>query len=394
MKHLRPPAAARPQCPPGDPPCAGPQQAQGDAIAPSATPSQVRSLLDDFVRRGGAPGLQYVAVDGRGLMHAEAVGLAAVAGSRPMRADTAQLAYSMSKTLTAAAVMKLAEQGLIGIDAPVTRFLPWQPYGTAITVRHLLTHTGGLPNPLPLRWVHPAARHAGFDARAALRRAVAAHPHPSSPPGMRFAYSNLGYWLLGEVVEQATGQAFTCYLRDQILAPLGIEPALLGFEAADEGAQARGHLERWSLLGALAPWLVDPALLGPRTGRWLTIRAHYPDGAAFGGLVGCATGFAPWLQDLLRDEPRLWHRETRDLFMAPQHDARGRPLPMTLGWHLEDGAAGRVLFKEGGGCGFHGLMRVYPGAGFASIVMTNATSSPVRRLLDRVDRLVIDGARH
>ncbi|MFX8441275.1 serine hydrolase domain-containing protein, partial [Acinetobacter baumannii] len=84
-------------------------------------PSQVRPLLDDFVRRGGAPGLQYVAVDGRGLMHAEAVGLAAVAGSRPMRADTAQLAYSMSKTLTAAAVMKLAEQGLIGIDAPVTR---------------------------------------------------------------------------------------------------------------------------------------------------------------------------------------------------------------------------------------------------------------------------------
>lgn len=365
----------------------------GDAIAPSARASPVRLLLENFVRRGAAPGLQYVAVDGRGLIHAETVGLAAVDGGRPMRAGTAQLAYSMSKTVTAAAVVKLAEQGLLGIDDPVSKFLPWQPYGPAVTIRQLLTHTGGLPNPLPLRWVHPASSHAAFDARAALRRTVGTHPRPAAPPGTRFAYSNLGYWLLGEVVEKAAGLGFASCVCEQILAPLGIRPALLGYEATDPGSLASGHLERYSLLGVVAPWLVDGALLGPRSGRWVTIREHYPDGAAFGGLVGCAAGFAPFLQDQLRDEPVLWRRETRDLFMAPQRDARGRPLPMTLGWHVEDGAEGRVLYKEGGGCGFHGLMRVYPSAGLASVVMTNATSSPVRRLLDRVDRMVMRGGR-
>lgn len=308
-----------------------------------------------------------------------------------MLAGTMQLAYSMSKTFTAAAVVKLAEQGLLGIDDPVAKFLPWQPCGPAITVRQLLTHTGGLPNPLPLRWVHAASSHAAFDARAALQRTVGAHPRPAAPPGTRFAYSNLGYWLLGEVVEKAAGLRFTSYVREQILAPLGIGRAMLGYEAAAPGSQASGHLERYSLLGLMAPWLVDRELLGPRSGRWVTIRDHYPDGAAFGGLVGCAAGFAPWLQDQLRDEPLLWRRETRDSFMAPQRDAQGGSIPMTLGWHVEDGPGGRVLYKEGGGCGFHGMMRVYPAAGLASVVMTNATSSPVRRLLDQVDRAVMRG---
>lgn len=342
-------------------------------------------LLAAFVRRGSAPGLQYAAVDGAGLVHHEAIGVADVATGRPMLASTALLMYSMSKTITAAVVVKLAEQGALGIDDPVDRFVPWQPYGSAITVRQLLTHTAGLPNPLPLRWVHPATSHPTYDAQAALRRAIFAHPRPTTPPGSRFAYSNLGYWLLGEIVAKAAGMQFEQCVHDQVLAPLGIAKAMLGYQAPNPGEQALGHLERFSLMGMLAPWLIDQRLLWAGSGRWRTIREHYLDGAAFGGLLGCAAGIAPFLQDHVRDVPLLWSRETRDRFMAPQRDARG-PIPMTLGWHIEDGPLGRTLFKEGGGCGFHCMMRVYPSAGLASVVLTNATAGDVRGLLDRIDR--------
>lgn len=352
--------------------------------------TSVRNLLEAFVRRGSAPGVQYASVDSSGLIHAEAAGLAEVTTGRPMLGTTTLLMYSMSKVVTAAAVVKLAEQGALAIDDPVCRFVPWQPYGSAITVQQLLTHTAGLPNPLPLRWVHPVSSHPGFDAQAALRRVIQAHPRPTSPPGSRFAYSNLGYWLLGEVVANAAGVGFEHYVRDQILAPLGIASAALGYQAADAAAQASGHLERFSLLGLLAPWLIDRELLGARSGRWVSIRGHYLDGAAYGGLVGTATGITPFLQDHLREEPRLWSRPARDRFMAPQRLARG-PIPMTLGWHVEQGALGRVLYKEGGGFGFHCMMRVYPSAGLASVVLTNATASKVRGLLDQIDLQLAQG---
>ena len=64
-----------------------------------------------------------------------------------MASDTTMMAYSMSKTITAAAVLQLIERGSIGLEDAVSRYVPWQPYGNDVTVRELLSHTGGLPNP-------------------------------------------------------------------------------------------------------------------------------------------------------------------------------------------------------------------------------------------------------
>ena len=64
---------------------------------------------------------------------------------------------------------------------------------------------------------------------------------------------------------------------------------------------------------------------------------------------------------------------------------RGTPVAMTLGWHIGDLAGTRFFYKEGGGGGFHCMMRVYPGDGIGTVVMTNATGFDVRRLLDTID---------
>ena len=107
----------------------------------------------------------------------------------------------MSKTITAVGVMQLVEAGRVGLDDPVERYVDSLPYGSSVTVRQLISHTSGIPNPIPLRWVHPEARHGSFDENAALATVLRDHQRLSFEPGTKYAYSNIGYWLLGKVVE-------------------------------------------------------------------------------------------------------------------------------------------------------------------------------------------------
>ena len=81
----------------------------------------------------------------------------------------------------------------------------------------------------------------------------------------------------------------------------------------------------------------------------------------------------------------LFDNTTRHLFYAPQQTTRGTPVAMTLGWHIGDLVGTRFFYKEGGGGGFHCMMRVYPEGGIGTVVMTNATGFDVRRLLDTID---------
>jgi hypothetical protein len=108
----------------------------------------------------------------------------------------------MSKTITAAAVLQLVEIGRIGLDDPVDRHLGSLPYSSRVTVRQLISHTSGIPNPIPLRWVHSADLHETFDEDTALAAVLRKYPRLSFAPGSKYAYSNIGYWLLGRVVER------------------------------------------------------------------------------------------------------------------------------------------------------------------------------------------------
>ena len=137
-------------------------------------------LPDALISASKTPGIQYVVVDSAHVLFEYDGGWAGIARRVLMDSTTTMMAYSMSKTITAAAVLQLVESNRVGLDTPVVRYLDSIPYGSEVTVRELLAHTSGLPNPIPLRWVHPAARHATFDERPALASVLREHPHLSS----------------------------------------------------------------------------------------------------------------------------------------------------------------------------------------------------------------------
>src|SRR5262245_19327583 len=111
---------------------------------------EAQAVLDAIVERSRTPGLQYVAVRRDGPIFEYAGGWADLAKRRAMTAGTTLMAYSMSKTITAAAVLQLVGAGKIALDAPIDDDIT-QPYGSSITVRQLVSHTSGIPNPIPLR---------------------------------------------------------------------------------------------------------------------------------------------------------------------------------------------------------------------------------------------------
>jgi CubicO group peptidase (beta-lactamase class C family) len=332
-----------------------------------------------------APGVQYVVVDRNGIVAESASGLADVATQRPMDASTTLMAYSMSKTITAVAVLTLVEAGKVGLDDPIGCYLDAHPYGGAITVRQLLAHTSGIPNPIPLRFVHPVDRHVAFDEDAALAAVLRANPRPASEPGVRYAYSNIGYWLLGPIVARASGKEFTAYVEDHIVRPLGIAPVELAYTIHDAGRHAAGYVARWSLLNLAKGFLIDRALIGPSRGRWAEIRPHYANGPAFGGLVGTARAFGKFLADQLQPTSAIVGAAGRALFYETQRTALGQPVEMTLGWHVGQAAGVRFFYKEGGGGGFHGMMRLYPDKELGTVVLGNAAGFDARAYLNSND---------
>jgi D-alanyl-D-alanine carboxypeptidase len=316
------------------------------------TNDNVTDVLDRYAG-SQVPGLQYIVVDDDGTLFEYAGGWADIKNQKAMTFDTTLMAYSMTKTFTAVAILQLVEQGKLGLDNEIDRYLPDNPYGGHhITIRQLLVHTSGLPNPIPLRWAHLAEEHASFDEGAALAQVMHENPKLAFEPDRKYAYSNIGYWLLGKIVEQATGQSYPDYVRANILGRLGIPVQEMDFVIPDRARHANGYLAKYSLMNLLKGFVTDSKFWGEYAGKWLRLKSHYLNGPAFGGLVGTTRGFTCFLQDQLRTESVLFGPEIKQLLEAHQTDSAGDPIPMTLAWHVGETHGPVYFFKEGGAPAF------------------------------------------
>lgn len=211
------------------------------SIHPRTSP--LDEVIEEFMREHRIPGLSVaVTKDGR-LVYARGFGYADVAEKTPVEPASLFRIASISKPVTAVAILKLVESGKLSLDDKVFEILDYEPHlpdgvdfderQREITIRHLLQHRGG--------W----DRNASFDAMfrsVAFAKELGLEP-PAEPdaiirvmlgkpldfaPGERYAYSNYGYCLLGRVIEKLTGQAYVDFVRSAILEPVGIESMTIG----------------------------------------------------------------------------------------------------------------------------------------------------------------------
>ncbi len=262
-----------------------------------------------------------------------------------MAADAAVPIGSITKTFTATVAMALVSDGDLDLDAPLSDHLP----GVAdeLTLRHLLSHTGGLPSdPEDVRTT--SLRH---HVRQALREL-----HPLHEPGAGFSYSNIGYSLIGHLIEVTTGMTWSEAVEAVLLHPLGVRARFITSPDAD---------------------VVSGHAVNAATGRVVPVEQSLaPVDAPAGALALSATDLVTFGRMLGGAAPHLMSPDDLALMREPVQHAE--PFGMADGWGLglalfqRDGV--RWVGHDGTADGTSCHLRINPGDGTAVALATNGSS--------------------
>jgi CubicO group peptidase (beta-lactamase class C family) len=289
--------------------------------------------LTTLVDRRVSPSLAVVAVQGDDILAARGYGQSDLERGTAASAETFYLYCSITKLFTATAVMQLRDRGLLELDQTVRAYLPEfplrHPSGREITVRHLLSHSSGIANPIPISWVHRAEEPA-VDLDDFTSRLLRRHPRLAFEPGARYAYSNLGYLVLGQVVQRLSGQPYADYVRQHILDVLEMRHTGFSYVEARNLDVATGYVRTWSLMGIMGRFLVDRRLFGATRAGYTAFQPFLIDGAPYGGLLGPVSELGSFLRACLNDGASQGRRMLDPASLAemltPQRDLRGAPL--------------------------------------------------------------------
>jgi D-alanyl-D-alanine carboxypeptidase len=352
-------------------------------------PMPAEHFLETQIASGRTPAVQYRFVSADSIVFRHDGGLADVQQRIPVTDVTAYNGFSITKTFTAVAVLQLVERGEVVLDRPAADYVSDFPYPSDITVRQLLTHSAGLPNPLPLRWTHLAHEHETFDRDGFFRPLFTEHHRVKSSPNERFAYSNFGYVLLGQLIERVSGMRYEDYVTEHIIEPIGAAHGELAFRI-ESVMMAKGYQKRLSAGYLALCFLIDrSSYFSDNEDGWMAFTPYYVNSSPYGGLVGTATGFARFAQALLVTPSPILSEESKRWMFSENVLNGGRPSGMALSWFKGDLDGHVYCAHAGGGGGYYAELRLYPELGRASVVMFNRSGMSDARVLDRIDRDLI-----
>jgi len=205
-----------------------------------AIAKRVQAVIDRYKARPEFVGLSVAVARGDHLIVDEGVGIADLEWKAPADASTVMRIGSVTKQFTAAAIMKLHEQGRIGLDDSIARYLPdFDTEGHTVTIRQLLTHTSGIPNYTS----QPAffARQAPLDlSDKELLASIKGVPFDFEP-GTKWLYSNTNFYLLGMIVAKVSGMSYADYMQQTFFDPLGLTHTRYGATAPIIPRRAQGY---------------------------------------------------------------------------------------------------------------------------------------------------------
>ncbi len=279
-------------------------------------------------------------------------GVTSLENPLPVTADTLFQVGSITKTFTGTAILRLVEAGRVRLEDPVRKYLPEfrvkdEAVSAAVTVRHLLTHTGG--------WVGDYFDDFGLgdDALARMVAAMADLPQVT-PPDTVWAYNNAGFYVAGRIIEVVTGKPCEAALRELVLDPIGLEHAYFFAHDVITHRFAVGHLT-----GEAGPFVARP---------WALPRCANP----VGGLITTVRELFKYARFHLGRGPDLLTAESRQLMQTPVCEADAGRL-MGITWFIQPVAGDVRLVGHGGGTnGQITLFNFVPGRDFAVCVLTNS----------------------
>ena len=322
----------------------------------------MNNIVDQAPLAGVALGIQF-----RDKLYTQGYGLADLAAGTPVTPQTVFKIASLTKAITAAAILRLSDEGKLSLDDPIARFFPGTPrVAKDIRVRHLLNHTSGLPD-----WSIDAAPDSlpeNFTTAQAIDDYFRSLEQLDFETGQGWGYNNLGYFLLGAIIEQVSGVPYDEYFQSEFFAPL--------------------HL--------------DSSGECPSSGGWLatgyhavnkTFEAASPSNLK---LAGAAGDLCSNVRDLLRWQVALTHGrvlrpELWDMMITPETLSTGRRLDYGFGVSIQRSDHGPAVMHEGATAGFNSFFIYYPEHDLNIVLLANTDrfDSHLRAISSRVASKVL-----
>lgn len=333
------------------------------ALVAALAHAEAADRVDTFVRaemaRQKVPGVAVAIVDHGKLVKAEGYGYANVEHEVPVRPETIFQSGSLGKQFTAATVMTLVEDGKLALDDSIAKYFPEAPEAfRPITVRHLLTHTSGIPDytegTIDLR------RDYTEDDMARLAFGLKLE----FPAGSRWNYSNTGYLLLGVLVRRASGRFYGDVLCERVFLPLGMKTARIISEEDIVPHRAAGYR------------LVGGQL---KNQDWVAPQLNT---TADGSLYFSVLDLVAWEKGL-RTRAVLKPESWAVVFERVRLNS-GRAYPYGFGWAIDQVAGQPVVGHGGSWQGFRTQLTRYLASDLTIIVLANLAQAEPERFVDGI----------
>jgi CubicO group peptidase (beta-lactamase class C family) len=313
-----------------------------------------RDSVDEWIRNymeeKHVPGLALGVLHGGRIVKAQGYGFANLEQRTPVSPETVFESASAGKQFTAAAVLLLVQDGKLGLDDPIAKYLPGTPDAwRAITIRHLLTHTSGIPD-----YEADSTLNLRLDySEDELLKRFAAYPLLFSP-GTEWSYSNSGYVALGMIIRHVTGAHWGQFMQQRIFEPLDMQATRT--ITYDEIVPNRAAGYR-----VVDGQLRNRELVGP---AWNT--------TADGSLFFTVVDLAKWDAALYRGTPLS--DSAKRLMWSPTRLTDGSTVSYGLGWQVVDTPGYRCAEHSGSGWGFRTYIGRFLDDSLTVIVLANATT--------------------
>jgi len=326
----------------------------------------VDALFADL-RQGVQPGAAVLVVRDGQIVHQAAYGYADVERRIPLTIESTFRLDSVSKQFTSMAVMLLAEDGKLAYDDPVSRYVPALATYPGVTIRHLLTHTGGLPE-----YYDVIDTAHGWPSNADAARLLGQMAKPVFAPGTRYEYSNPGYDMLAQVVEGASGKRFADFVHERIFVPLRMSHSLVHDHTRPE---------------------VPRRVLGyDRTASGFELNDEH----ALNGIVGSGGVFTTlgdlYLWDQALSGDKLVSRATLKQAFTPYVLTNGESTGYGFGWRIDEYRGMRHLHHGGSWVGFRSHITRYPDVGLSIVILANRSDVEPPGYVDRITDIYLPPA--
>ena len=325
--------------------------------------------IDDYVtakiKRLHVPGASLAIVRDGHITKAQGYGFANLELRSPATKETVYEIGSTSKQFTATAIMMLVEEGKVRLDDTITKYFPEAPQAWRdVTIRHLLTHTSGIQNHVAVpHWLDVFRTNLAFEtapSRDELLKMFFKLPLEFQP-GETWAYDNTGYYLLGIIIEKASGKSYWQFLDERVFKPLGMnatrstDPQPIVPNRASGYEWKNDHFEnRPVLLPAIA--------------------------FSAGSLLSTVEDMAKW-DAALYTEKLLKKSSLDQMWTAPAtNDGTDAPFNYGFGWFIENYHGHRLVQHSGGTPGFSSAMYRFVSDKLTIIIRTNHAD----RILDQL----------